>query len=304
MCPLPGKGRRVMLMSFFVGKTGREGRVPPMTLGRMFMLALLAWWPGAAGATGIEGTLAPGGMVIGQAVPGSLVSLDGEPVRVAADGRFVLGFGRDTPLERVLDVVLPDGKAEHHVLRLAGRNFRIERVDGLPPETVTLPPEYYQRRRQETAAVQTARAAESDLLFWSEGFIAPAKGRISGVYGSQRILNGEPRTPHFGLDIAAPAGTPVVAPAAGIIRLAAPDFLLEGGIIILDHGFSISSTFLHLSAVDVRVGQKVARGERIGAIGATGRASGAHLDWRINWRDERLDPGLLLGVSAGDEVEG
>lgn len=268
------------------------------------LAVLLACLPAMAGATDLEGALAPGGMVTGTAAPGSHVLLDGEAIKVAPDGRFVIGFGFEGPAERVLEIRPPRAAPERRVLKLAERRFPVERVDGLPPETVTPPPEYLERRRRETAAVREARARESDLLAWAEGFIAPAAGRISGVYGSRRILNGEPRAPHFGLDIAAPAGTPVVAPAAGVVRLAAPDFLLEGGIVIIDHGFSVSSTFLHMSAIDVRPGQTVAQGERIGAIGATGRASGAHLDWRINWRDERLDPGLLLGLSAGDEVGG
>lgn len=274
------------------------------SLARALLFALLAGAPTVAGATDLEGVLAPGGMATGAVPPGSRILLDGEEVRVAPDGRFVIGFGFDGPAERVLEIRPPRAAPERRVLKLAARSFPVERVDGLPPETVTPPPEYLERRRRETAAVGAARAAESDLMAWAEGFVVPARGRISGVYGSRRILNGEPRAPHFGLDIAAPAGTPVVAPAAGVVRLAAPDFLLEGGIVILDHGFSVSSTFLHLSAIDVRVGQTVAQGERIGAIGATGRASGAHLDWRINWRDERLDPGLLLGLEAGDEVGG
>ncbi|GAK33975.1 peptidase [Iodidimonas nitroreducens] len=242
----------------------------------------------------LNGHLAQGGMVIGKTTPGSAVFLNDQLVRVAADGRFVIGFGRDAPLSHILRIKSPDGRVAQHDLTLEDRDFKVERVDGLPPDTVTPPPEYYERRRHETGQVRTARAEMSDLMAWSDGFILPAKGRISGVYGSQRILNGEPRSPHYGLDVAAAPGTAVVAPAAGIVRLAAPDFLLEGGILIIDHGFGVSSTLMHLKSVDVAVGDHVEQGEPVATLGATGRASGPHVDWRINWLDTRIDPQLVL----------
>ncbi|MCG8506759.1 MAG: M23 family metallopeptidase, partial [Sphingomonadales bacterium] len=141
----------------------------------------------------------------------------------------------------------------------------------------------------------------SERMDWAAGFVWPAIGRVSGVYGSQRILNGEPRFPHYGLDVAAPTGAPVVAPNSGRVVLAEPDFLLEGGIVIIDHGFGVTSTLFHLSSVDVAVGQEVARGQRIGAVGATGRASGPHVDWRVNWNKVRLDPELLIGPMPAEE---
>lgn len=259
---------------------------------------LLALFPFLAQALELQGSLAQGGMVIGRAAPGAVVTLDDAELPVTADGWFVFGFGRDADLRHRLVEIRPDGGRAAHDIVLEDRDFPIERVDGLPPGTVTIPPEEQARRARESGMVREARAPFSDYDFWRERFILPAEGRISGVYGSQRILNGEPRSPHYGLDVAAPRGTPVIAPASGVIRLAEPDFLLEGGIIIIDHGFGVSSTLFHLNSVEVTPGARVAQGERIGSVGATGRASGPHVDWRVNWRDVRLDPALLVEEKA------
>ncbi|GAB4130411.1 MAG: M23 family metallopeptidase [Rhodothalassiaceae bacterium] len=265
------------------------------SLGGALLAALLSF---PALAVELRGTLAQGGLVVGRADPGARALLDGEELPVTGDGWFVFGFGRDAPLDHSLIVIESDGRRTRHDFRLEDREFPVEHVDGLPPRTVTIPPEEQGRRAREAAMVARARAATSDLRHWTGSFIRPAEGRISGVYGSQRILNGEPRSLHYGLDIAAPTGTEVVAPAAGIVRLAEPDFLLEGGIIIIDHGFGVSSTLFHLARVDVRVGDRVAQGDPVGAIGATGRASGPHVDWRVNWRDVRIDPALLVAGEA------
>ena len=151
------------------------------------------------------------------------------------------------------------------------------------------------RIRAENAQVASARANTKRVDNFLESFIWPVKGRISGVYGSQRVLNGEPRRPHFGIDIAAPTGTPIVAPAGGTVVLAEKDHFFTGGIIIIDHGYSLSSTLFHMDTVEVEVGQVVAQGDRVGTVGATGRATGPHLDWRMNWGKERLDPQLVVG---------
>ena len=148
--------------------------------------------------------------------------------------------------------------------------------------------------------VREARSFKTDDLAWLSGFIRPAEGRFSGFYGSQRILNGKPRSPHYGLDIAGPTGTPIIAPASGVVRLAVPDFLLEGGIVIIDHGFGVTSTLFHMNSVDVKKGQAVRQGEQIGTIGQTGRASGPHVDWRVNWGNVRLDPILLIKPDLGE----
>ena len=266
----------------------------------IFAILLLLFGAGgvAAAPFALDGRLTQGGLLVGHVAPGAAVRLDGKAVKVAPDGRFVIGFGREAAPAHVIEIVTAAGAVERHRLTVTARHYRIERVDGLPPKTVTLPPEYAERRARETAMVRAARAVLSDRLDWADGFMLPAKGRISGVYGSQRILNGKPRWPHFGLDVAAPEGTPVVAPAGGVVRLAAPDFLLEGGILIIDHGFGVSSTLMHLSRIDVTLGEEVKKGQRVGAIGATGRATGPHVDWRINWRSERLDPGLLVALPS------
>ena len=180
------------------------------------------------------------------------------------------------------------------VLEIERRRYDIQRIDGLPKKMVTPPPELLVRIREEGAKVREARAFDTAELDLFVPFAWPAQGPISGVYGSQRILNGEPRQPHFGVDIAASTGTPVRAPAGGDIRLAEPDLYYSGGTVILDHGHGLSSSFLHMSRIDVEVGQRVAQGEVIGAIGATGRVTGAHLDWRMNWFERRLDPALLV----------
>ncbi len=249
----------------------------------------------------ILGRPVPGALLVGRTTPGSRVRLDGRGLRVAADGRFVFGFGRDATGEHLLEIVGPDGRVRTKPLRLAPRRYPVERVDGLPAKTVTLPPEWHERRAREIARIRAARAVVSDRRDWRAGFRMPTEGRISGVYGSQRILNGRPRSPHFGLDVAAPEGTPVAAPAGGVVRLAAADFLLEGGIVVIDHGFGITSTLFHLKDLRVREGEEVRAGQRIASVGMTGRATGPHVDWRVNWGEVRLDPALVLALSRTKE---
>lgn len=246
----------------------------------------------------LDGEIMQGGMVLGSALPGTVITLSGRVLRLSPEGHFVFGFGRDALPEAELMVVHPDGKEETRTLTIAAREYDIQRIDGLPRKMVTPPVETLARIRMEGAKVRAARDIDSAEIHFSMPFIWPAAGRISGVYGSQRILNGEPRQPHFGVDVAAPTGTPVHAPAAGKVRLAELDLYYSGGTIILDHGHGLSSSFLHMSRVDVVVGQEVAQGEVIGAIGATGRVTGAHLDWRMNWFEHRLDPVLLVAAQV------
>lgn len=264
----------------------------------LFFLGLV--FAGPALAVDLKGSFKQGGMVIGKTAPENQVFLDDNEVLVADDGRFVFGFGRDADPVALLKIVTPGGKVEEELLSIEPQKYDIERVDGLPERTVTIPEEERLRRGRERALVGAARQAVSGFMDWAQGFQKPAEGRISGVYGSQRILNGEPRWPHYGLDIAGGMGAPVKAPAGGVVRLAQKDFLLEGGIIIIDHGFGVISSFLHLSKVNVEEGQRVEKGAVIGAIGMTGRASGPHLDWRVNWGDVRLDPALVLEAFSGE----
>ncbi len=247
-----------------------------------------------APAVELSGTAVQGGLIFGQAAPGSDITLDGVPVVVSENGKFVIGFGRDETGTRKLEVTLPNGDVQSESLEVKTREYAIERVDGLPPATVTPDPESAARIKEDAQMVATARLHRERPAYYANGFRWPAKGRISGVYGSQRVLNGEPRRPHFGLDIAAPEGTAVYAPADGLITMTHPDMYFSGGTIILDHGQGLSSTFLHLSEILTEAGAFVKQGDLIARIGATGRASGPHLDWRMNWMDRRVDPQPLL----------
>ena len=242
----------------------------------------------------LTGTPVQGGLMFGQAAPGSSLSLDGEAIAISAQGQFVIGFGRDESGSRQLQVISPDGEVFQKELAVKKRQYAIERVDGLPPKTVTPDPAAAARIKEDGRMVTSARQHRDDQAYYANGFAWPAKGRISGVYGSQRVLNGEPRRPHFGLDIAAPQGTDVYAPADGLITMTHPDMYFSGGTIILDHGQGLSSSFLHLSKILVENGTFVKQGDLIARIGATGRASGPHLDWRMNWLDRRVDPQALL----------
>ena len=258
----------------------------------IFVSALLV--SSSLSALHLEGEIVQGGIVFGQVEPGSKVRLDDRSLMVSENGNFVIGFGRDETGTRKLVVSEPSGATTSKDLPVVKRDYRIERVDGLPPKTVTPDPESLERIRNDARMVGSARARRDERTDYAEGFTWPASGRISGVYGSQRVLNGEPRRPHFGLDIAAPTGEAVYAPAGGVITMAHPDLYYSGGTIVLDHGQGLSSSFLHLSKVTVKEGDIVKQGDKIGEIGATGRATGPHLDWRMNWLNKRVDPQVLL----------
>ncbi|QOC24217.1 M23 family metallopeptidase [Wenzhouxiangella sp. AB-CW3] len=247
----------------------------------------------ALASVSLDGKVVQGGLLAGQAPPGSEVTIDGEPIKVSADGRFLIAFGRDDTASRNLAVTLPDGDQWQRRLRPDEREFDIQHIDGLPDEQVTPPDDVLERIRNEAALARRARERSDERTEWVEGFNWPTIGRITGVYGSQRILNGNPRAPHWGIDIAAPTGTPVKAPAAGIVTLT-HDMYFSGLTIFLDHGHGLISSFLHLSEILVEEGQRIEQGELIGKVGATGRATGPHLDWRISLGDVRVDPALLL----------
>jgi murein DD-endopeptidase MepM/ murein hydrolase activator NlpD len=248
----------------------------------------------AEDAIQLDGDLIQGGLVIGHAPPGSEITLDGNVVRVARDGMFLIGFGREAPAKVELIVRRSGGVVDHRVLEIAQRDYDIQRIDGLPQEMVTPDPALLARIAEERELIQAAWAHDTPSIDFLGGFAWPVIGPISGVYGSQRILNGEPRQPHYGVDMAAPVGTPVAAPAPGIVRLAEPDLYFTGGTVIIDHGHGLSSTLMHMASVTVFVGQRVRQGEIVGTVGATGRVTGPHLDWRMNWHDARIDPQLLV----------
>ncbi len=249
----------------------------------------------AHGAASLELSGAPiqGGLVIGKAEPGARVLLDGTSIRVAADGTFLLGFGRDASPEAAL-VVERDGTREARLLAVAQRTYDIQRIDGLPPRQVTPDPETLRRIREESGLIRTVRGRDMARPLFRSGFAWPVHGVVSGVFGSQRILNGEPRSPHNGLDIAAPEGTPVRAAADGIVALLHQDMFFTGKTVMLDHGHGLTSVYVHMSAIDVAKGAAVGRGETIGRVGATGRATGPHLHWGVTLFGTHLDPALLV----------
>jgi len=254
--------------------------------------ALAAW---AEGAIRLTGALSQGGFARGEAPPGTGLALDGNPVRVAPDGKFILGFGRDAPAAMSLVASFPDGRSTTQEIRLEPRDYEVQRINGLPPLMVTPDSTLMTRIKAELAKIRGARATDSDELAFETPLEWPVTGPISGVYGSQRILNGEPRAPHLGVDIAAPAGTPIKAAAAGTVTLAEPDLYFTGGTVIIDHGYGLSSIYQHMSRLDVTVGDAVQQDDVIGAIGATGRVTGAHLHWGVNWYQTAIDPQLVAG---------
>ncbi len=259
---------------------------------------IISWVSPALAEVSLQGDAIQGGLIFGQAPPGSQAFLDDRKLIISAQGQFVIGFDRDETGNRSLKIDEPGGKQETFNLEVVAREYDIERVDGLPPSTVTPDPAATQRIRDEGAMVASARSRRDNRTDYAQGFSWPASGRISGVYGSQRVLNGEPRRPHYGLDIAAPEGKPVFAPADGIVTLAHPGMYFSGGTLILDHGQGLSSSFLHLSKILVESGVTVQKGDQIALIGSTGRASGPHLDWRMNWLDRRVDPQPLVKDQA------
>lgn len=237
-----------------------------------------------------------GGLSLGWAPAGArAITLDGQAVEIAPDGRFLVAFGRDYGETAVLTATLADGRAVSERLAVRRRVWEIENLPTVPP----LPEpdaEFKARRPAELARIDAARSLTIASDGWRQAFIWPARGRISGHFGSQRIYAGQPGTPHSGVDVAGPVGAPVVAPADGVVTLAAAaPFTLEGHLLLIGHGMGLDSAFLHLSKIYVKEGETVRQGQVIGAIGMTGRASGPHLHWGMKWKDQRIDPQPLAG---------
>lgn len=245
-------------------------------------------------AVELKGHLTQGGLVTGKLSDVQSVSLNDTPLKLSKNGDFVFGFGRDAKTNHTLTWVDTNGKKHTQNLIITKRDYNIDKITGVAKKYVSPPKSVSERISREAVAVRNARAVNSDLTYFLDPVLKPAQGRISGVYGSQRYFNGEPRRPHFGLDIANKTGSPVYAPIGGTVVFAEPDLYYSGGTLILDHGHGITSTYIHLSKLDVNVGDKVKQGNKVAEIGATGRVTGPHLDWRFNWKGERLDPGLLM----------
>jgi len=245
-------------------------------------------------AVELKGNLTQGGLVTGKLSDVQSVSLNDTPLKLSKNGDFVFGFGRDAKANHTLSWIDTNGKKHTQNLIITKRDYNIDKITGVAKKYVSPPKSVSERISREAVAVRNARAINSDLTYFLDPVLKPAQGRISGVYGSQRYFNGEPRRPHFGLDIANKTGSPVYAPIGGTVVFAEPDLYYSGGTLILDHGHGITSTYIHLSKLDVNVGDKVKQGNKVAEIGATGRVTGPHLDWRFNWKGERLDPGLLM----------
>jgi murein DD-endopeptidase MepM/ murein hydrolase activator NlpD len=272
-------------------------------LTRIATMAVLAFGLGTAMQTmaaddvQMQGEETQGGLFVGTA-PGASVTFNGKPLQLGSKGEFVFGFDRDGKAGDKLVATWPDGRHFEKVFKPRLRKYDIQKVNGVPGNTVNPDPADLKRIERDNIVVAKARAARSDRTDFAAGFHWPLLGRISGVFGSQRIYNGEPRQPHYGVDVAAPVGTLVRAPAAGSVTLAENDLFFSGGTLMIDHGHGLSSTFLHLSAILVKVGQEVKPGDVIARVGATGRATGPHLDWRMNWHERRVDPQLLVPPMA------
>ena len=263
--------------------------------GLLALLVALWGWTADAGAWQLEGDFVQGGLVRGVVPPGSEVWFAGRRLRVDADGGFLVGFDRDEAGARELTVRHPDGAEMVRRLEIVPRDYVIERIDGLAPAQVSPSAEDLVTIEADARLIAAARQRDSGAPGVDGAFVWPVTGRVSGVYGSQRLLNGEPRRPHRGVDVAAPAGTPVGAMADGVISLAAPAMYFTGGTVMIDHGHGLHSLYAHLSTLDVAVGQPVRRGAAIGKVGATGRATGPHLHWGVFWFERALDPALLVG---------
>jgi murein DD-endopeptidase MepM/ murein hydrolase activator NlpD len=240
------------------------------------------------------GTLSQGGLILGTAPAGTrAVTLNGKPITLSPDGRFIAGFDRDAGPQAMLAATLADGRTVTQPLTIAPRAWRIERLDTLPKFPAP-DPVFAKLRPPELAQIVAARARSTDARGWRQAFAWPATGRISGLFGAQRVYKGEPGSYHSGTDVAVPTGTIVTAPADGVVILAADHpFTLEGNLLMLDHGMGLNSAFLHLSRIDVKPGDHVRRGQPIGASGMTGRATGPHLHWSLRWNDAKLDPMIV-----------
>ena len=250
--------------------------------------------PFSALALTLGGNLVQGGMAIGKVEPAATVHVQGKSVQVSPEGLFVIGFSRDAQPESVIELHQPSGTVEKQSISIKKRTYKIQRIDGLPPRKVSPSPKDLERIQKEHALVKEVRKKDDPRTDFTQSFIWPVTGRISGVYGSQRILNGKPKRPHYGVDIAAPTGTPVKAPADGVVSLAHDNMFYSGGTLIVDHGHGLSTTYMHLHKIMVKDGQRVNQGDVIAQVGATGRVTGPHLHWGMNWFDTRLDPSLLV----------
>ena len=245
----------------------------------------------------IKGEFYQGNLIIGLTEPGSQIFIDKSKIKVSKDGYFAFGLSKDRKNDVVIKVI-NQNKTEEVIKKVYKKKYQIQKIDGLPQKQVTPPKEVYERIKNDNKLIAEARSIDSDYTYFSNKFNLPIENTIiTGVYGSQRILNGIPKSPHYGLDFAAKEGTPIKAMLDGEVTLSEKDLYYTGGTIIFDHGHGISTLYMHLKDVNVSKGQKIKKGEIIGTVGKTGRSTGAHLDIRLNWYDVKLDPASVLNLN-------
>lgn len=244
----------------------------------------------------LKGELIQGGLIIGEAPKGSKILLNDQVLKQTPEGHFVFGLDRDAKSGDVLKVTAPSGEQFEQILQVKAREYRIQRIEGIDQAIVSdnKTEQEWKRISDESAQVAAARRQHIESQAFLQSFQWPIIGRISGVFGSQRVYNGKPGRPHYGVDVAAPIGAKVYAPIDGVVTLAHDDMYYSGGTLILDHGYGISSSFLHLSKILVKVGDQIKQGDLIAEVGAAGRSTGPHLDWRMNWYRRQIDPQLLV----------
>ena len=261
----------------------------------IFLFALLV--PSTLNALSFDGKFVQGHFIIGKTQPQTEIWIDKKKVKVTKDGYFAFGIGRDRKYDIVITKI-KNGKKQKIVKKIKKREYKIQRIDGLPEKKVTPPKEVYERIKKENKIISDARSVNSNLTFFKKKFISPLeKAIITGVYGSQRVLNGKPKWPHYGIDFAAKEGTEIKAMLDGTATMVEPDLFYTGGTLIFDHGHGVSTLYMHMQKIYVSKGQKVKQGEIIGTVGSTGRSTGAHLDVRLNWFGTRLDPASVLDLN-------
>ena len=258
-----------------------------------FLFVLFIFATSQVNAIEFKGKFIQGHFILGKTIPEAKILVGKKKVKVSKDGFFVFGIDRDRKFDLVFTKI-ENNKKTKITKKVLKRKYNIQRIDGLAESKVTPPESVYKRIKKENNAIGKARAINSDLLFFKNKFIMPVEGIISGVYGSQRILNGKPRWPHYGIDIAAKLGTMIKSSGTGVVTMAEDDLYYTGGTIIMDHGHGISTIYSHLENVLVSVGDQINQGDIIGTVGSTGRSTGPHLDFRINWFQTRLDPMSVL----------
>jgi len=258
-----------------------------------FLIVLLIFTTSQVKAIEFQGKFIQGHFILGTTNPSAKIIVGKKEVKVSKDGFFVFGIDRDRKFDLTFTKII-NGEKSKIIKKVLKRKYNIQRIDGLAESKVTPPESVYKRIKKENNAIGKARAINSNLQFFKEKFIMPVEGIISGVYGSQRILNGKPRWPHYGIDIAAKQGTMIKSSGTGIVTMAEDDLYYTGGTIIMDHGHGISTIYSHLENVLVSVGDQINQGDIIGTVGSTGRSTGPHLDFRINWFQTRLDPMSIL----------